>query len=317
MDDCTRPSHTRRQTRKDNNLRLAAFFSCVALTLNLVAPVAISPALAAATADIAPENEQTGSISPSSQHEVGVGQVTPGQEMATLSARLTDQSSSLLKNVHWTVRNTEDAVVFDSDATTAAMALQPGDYSVSMRYGAVEMDESFSLLEGTRMDMRFVLNAGALRVLPRIKGVEAPGLATSTRIFALTGKARGHMVQESATPGEVINLAAGQYRIESRFGEGNAEAVMDVKVTAGMMSAVEIDHRAGVARLAYVGAPNAMVTWEIRRGDETELSDISGLNASVALTPGEYVAIARVGTESLTASFQIREGEARDIMLGN
>lgn len=317
MDDCTRPSHTRRQTRTNKNLRLAAFFSCVALSLTLAATLAAGPALPAAQPDLAPENEQTGSISPSSQHEVAVGQVAAGQEIATLSARLTDQSSNLLKNVHWTVRNLAGDVVFNNDATTAAMALSPGDYTVEARFGAVEMNESFSLLEGTRMDMRFVLNAGALRVLPRIKGVEASGLETTTRIFSLTGKARGHMVEESATPGEVINLAAGQYRVESRFGEGNAVAVMDVKVTPGMISAVEIDHRAGVARLAYVGSPTAKVKWEIRRGDETELSDIVGLNASVALTPGDYVAIARVGSESLTASFQIKEGEARDILLGN
>lgn len=313
MDACTRPSHTRRQTRKNNNLRLAAFSLCVALSLNL----ATKPALTAAQSELAPENEQTGSISPSSQHEVAVGEVIAGQEMVTLSARLTDQSSALVKNLHWTVRNSGGAILFNSDATTAAMALQPGDYRVEARFGAVEMDEAFSLLEGTRMDLRFVLNAGALRVLPRIKGVETPGLDATTRIFALTGKARGRMVEQSATPGEVINLAAGQYRIESRFGEGNALAVMDVKVTPGIMSAVEIDHRAGVARLAYVGSPNAKVKWEIRKGDATELSDIVGLNASVALTPGDYVAIARVGDESLTASFQIKEGEARDIMLGN
>jgi len=313
MDACTRPSHTRRQTGKNNKFRLAAFFSCVALSLNLAA----EPAFPAAQPELAPENDQTGSISPSSQHEVAVGQVPPGQEMATLSARLTDQSSSLLRNVHWLVRNAQGGVVFNSDATTAAMALQPGDYSVSMRFGAVDMEEDFSLLEGTRMDMRFVLNAGALRVLPRIKGVEAAGLATRTRIFALTGKSRGRLVDESAVPGEVINLAAGQYRIESRVGEGNAEAVMDVKVTAGVMSAVEIDHRAGLARLSYVGAPSAAVKWEIRRGEETALTGIYGLNASVTLTPGDYTAIARVGSESLTASFHIKEGEARDIMLGN
>ena len=313
MDDCTRPSHTRRQTRQGLSFRLAAFFSCVAVTCTFMG----TPALPATQPDLEPENEQTGSITPSAEHEVGVAKVLPGQEMATLSARLTDQSANLLRNIHWTVKNASGDIVFDGAATTAAIALQPGYYDVEARYGAVDLDESFTLLEGTRMDMRFVLNAGALRVLPRIKGLDMPGLASSTRIYALTGKARGHMVQESAVPGEVINLAAGQYRVESRFGAGNAVAVMDVKVQPGIMSAVEIDHRAGLARLAYVGSPNTRVEWEIRRGKSTELSNIVGLNANVALLPGDYVAIARVGTERLTASFAIKEGEARDIMLGN
>ena len=32
-------------------------------------------------------------------------------------------------------------------------------------------------------------------------------------------------------------------------------------VNSGMMSAVEIDHAAGLARLSYVGAPDAHVSW--------------------------------------------------------
>ncbi|MBK8771938.1 MAG: hypothetical protein IPM06_16120 [Rhizobiales bacterium] len=313
MDACTRPSHTRRQTRKVQNFRLAALFSCVAISCLLTA----GSALPAAQPELAPENEETGSISPSAEHEVAVAKAAPGQEMATLSARLTDQSAMLLKNVTWHVTNAAGDTVFDGAATTAAVALQPGYYAVEAHYGAVELEESFTLLEGTRMDMRFVLNAGALRVLPRIRGLISPDIGSSTRVYALTGKAKGKMVRETATPGEIINLTAGQYRVESRLITGNAVAVMDVKVTPGIMSAVEIDHRAGLARLSYVGAPDSRVEWEIRRGTETELSNIIGLNANIALQPGDYVAIARIGNERLTASFQIKEGEARDIMLGN
>jgi hypothetical protein len=275
------------------------------------------PALPATQQDLAPENEETASIAPSAQHEVAVEAVAPGQESATLSARLTDQSSSALKGMTWKVRNAAGDTVYDSSATSAAIALQPGFYTVEAHYGSVVLDESFTLLEGTAMELRFVLNAGALRVLPRIKGMAPPGLASMTRIFALTGKSKGKMVQESAIPGTVINLTAGQYRVENRLNGGNAVSVIDVTIQPGIMSSVEIDHRAGLARLAYVGAPDARVEWEIRQGDTTQLANISGINANVALKPGSYTAIARIGNESLTASFLIKEGEARDILLGN
>lgn len=317
MDACTRPSHTRRQTRKAKNFRLAALLPCVAITTLLAFSSMSSPALSAAQADIAPENEETGSIAPSSQHEVAIESVPAGQESATLTARLTDHSSKLLKNMEWTVRNAAGDVVYDGAATSAAIALQPGYYDVEARFGGVTMQESFTLLEGTRMDMRFVLNAGGLRVLPRLKGLTTPEITSQTRIFALTGKSRGQMVEQSAVPGEVINLTAGDYRIECRLLGGNAVAVIDVKIQPGIMSAVDIDYHAGLARLAYVGAPNAKVEWEIRRGGTTELANITGLNAKVVLKPGDYTAIARVGTEKLTATFQIREGEERDILLGN
>lgn len=313
MDACTRPSHTSRQTRKAEGFRLAALLSCVALSSLIM----VGPALPATQQELAPENEETASIAPSAQHEVAVEAVAPGQESATLSARLTDQSASALKGMTWKVRNAAGDMVFDSAATSASIALQPGFYTVEAHYGAVILDESFTLLEGTAMDVRFVLNAGALRILPRIKGMAPPGITSMTRIFALTGKSRGKMVQESTVPGSVINLTAGQYRIENRLTGGNAVSVIDVSVQPGIMSSVEIDHRAGLARLAYVGAPDAKVEWEIRQGDSTQLANLSGINASVALKPGSYTAIARIGGESLTASFQIKEGEARDIMLGN
>jgi hypothetical protein len=313
MDACTRPSHTSRQTRKAEGFRLAALLSCVALSSLIM----VGPALPATQQELAPENEETASIAPSAQHEVAVEAVAPGQESATLSARLTDQSASALKGMTWKVRNAAGDMVFDSAATSASIALQPGFYTVEAHYGAVILDESFTLLEGTAMDVRFVLNAGALRILPRIKGMAPPGITSVTRIFALTGKSRGKMVQESTVPGSVINLTAGQYRIENRLTGGNAVSVIDVSVQPGIMSSVEIDHRAGLARLAYVGAPDAKVEWEIRQGETTQLANISGIIASVVLKPGSYTAIARIGNESLTASFQIKEGEARDIMLGN
>ncbi len=311
MDACTRPSHTRRQTRAANRLRLAALLCCAGL-------ISAGPALpAASTHDIAPENEATASISPSAQHEVALRAVDPGEEMATLSARMTDQSATPVKDTVWKVLNSAGDVVYEGTATTAAIALQPGYYAVEARFGAVKLDETFTVLEGNSMELHFVLNAGALRVLPRIKGLVSNDITSSTRVFALTGKAKGQLVNESATAGEVINLTAGQYRIESRLIRGNAVAVMDVKVQPGVMSAVEIDHRAGLARLSYVGAPSAKVEWDIMRGSTVELAHITGLNASVVLRPGNYIAVARIGNERLTATFQIKEGEARDIMLGN
>ncbi|MFO1033090.1 MAG: hypothetical protein U1E15_03020 [Hyphomicrobiales bacterium] len=274
-------------------------------------------AFASTTNGIEAEDPETASISPSSQHIMEVTPVAPGQEMATFAARLTEGSTSLARDVEWTVTSGSGQVVLASTSTTAAAALPPGFYTVAARYGAIKLDESFTLLEGTSANLVFVLNAGALRVLPRVPGITTPDVASETRIFALTGKAQGKLVEESHVPGEIINLTAGQYRIESRMMMGNAVAVTDVKVKPGVISAVEIDHHAGLARLAYVGAPSAKVKWEIRRGPAVEISSIDGLNASVVLRPGSYTAVAHVGREELSATFQIEDGKARDIMLGN
>ena len=272
----------------------------------------------AATFDeLAPENETTASIQPSAHHELAIDQVAHGAETATFSARLTDASSSLAKDVSWRIRSDAGEVLLETASTTASLALVPGLYRVEATYGGIKLEESFTLLEGNALQLRFVLNAGALRVLPRLKGTTPPDVTSHTRVFALSGKAKGQLVSKELMPGEMLTLAAGQYRIESRMSFGNAFAVTDVKIRPGVISGVEIDYRAGIARLNYVGAPNANVQWDIKRGDIVEISAIKGLSASLVLQPGNYTAIARVGEETLTATFKVVDGESRDIMLGN
>jgi len=274
-------------------------------------------ALPATPPELQPEQEETATLSPSVQHEVSMKQVLKGREMAVLSARLTDASVTPVGNVSWKLRNSVGDVVFDSTAETVAVGLHPGYYDVELKFGSINLVESFTLLEGHGLSINFVLNAGALRVLSRIKDLATPDFSSDTFIYALNGKAKGRLVTRSSTPGEIVNLAAGQYRIENRLKLGNATAVIDVKVQPGIMSAVEINHRAGLARLSYVGSTADKVEWEIRRGALTEMQHLNGVNVSVVLRPGKYIAVARVGGERLTASFLIKEGEARDIQLGN
>jgi hypothetical protein len=94
-------------------------------------------------------------------------------------------------------------------------------------------------------------------------------------------------------------------------------AVADVHVKPGVMSAVEIDHAAGLARLSYVGAPDIDVSWLVTNEKGEVLPAIAGLSANVVLKPGSYVAKAQIGDELLTATFDIRVGQERDILLGN
>ena len=121
----------------------------------------------------------------------------------------------------------------------------------------------------------------------------------------------------SVTPGEIIRLPEGTYRVESQVSTGNVKAVADVHVTAGRVATVKIAHKAGLARLAFVGAPNSAVRWEIEDQSGSAIATRGGINANVTLLPGTYTARAEVGAELLTATFNIAAGEVRDIMLGN
>jgi hypothetical protein len=250
-------------------------------------------------------------------HDIAIEIVKPGNEGLELSARLSESGGLIERDISWTLRDAQGAVVYDQTTELAHVAVPPGDYFVEARYGSASFSQSLTLLEANRLMVSFVLEVGGIRVLPRVQGLGLTAAQTQSLVYALSGADKGKLITISKVPGEILRVKSGDYRIESRFTAGNAVAVVDVHVNSGLMSAVEIDHSAGLARLSYVGAPNARVSWLVSDDHGAQLPAIDGLSANVVLKPGAYTAKARIGTELLTASFDIAAGQERDILLGN
>jgi hypothetical protein len=250
-------------------------------------------------------------------HDIAIEIVKPGNEGLELSARLSESGGLIERDISWTLRDAQGDIVYNKNTELAHVALPPGDYSVEARYGSAIFSQNLTLLEANRLMVSFVLEVGGIRVLPRVHGLGLTSAQTQSLVYALSGADKGRLITISKVPGEILRVKSGDYRIESRFSTGNAVAVVDVHVNSGVMSAVEIDHAAGLARLSYVGAPSAQVSWLVSDDHGKVLPAIDGLSASVVLKPGAYTAKAQIGTELLTASFDIVAGQERDILLGN
>jgi hypothetical protein len=250
-------------------------------------------------------------------HDIAIEIVKPGNEGLELTARLSESSGLIERDISWTLRDAQGTVVYDKSTELAAIAVPPGDYSVQALYGSAGFSQNLTLLEANRLIVSFVLDVGGIRVLPRVKGLGLAPTQSQSLVYALSGANKGKLITISKMPGEILRVKAGDYRIESRFAAGNAVAVADVNVKPGVMSAVEIDHAAGLARLSYVGAPDADVSWLVTNEKGEALPAIAGLSANVVLKPGTYVAKAQIGNELLAASFDIVAGQERDILLGN
>jgi hypothetical protein len=250
-------------------------------------------------------------------HEIAIEIVKPGSEGLELTARLSQTSGLIERDIAWVLRDAQGGVVYDGKASLANISAPPGDYTVEATYGSARFSQDLTLLEANRLMVSFVLDVGGIRILPRLKNIGLAPADAQSFVYAISGRNKGRLITISKTPGEILRVEAGDYRIESRFAAGNAVAVADVHVKAGIMSAVEIDHAAGLARLAYVGAPNANVSWQVTDAAGDALPTIEGLSASVVLKPGTYIAKAKIGDEYLSANFVISEGQARDILLGN
>jgi hypothetical protein len=311
MDVSTRPSHRRRQDCAQYLRRLAALSFSAALCL---APL---PLHAATIADDQSSPELVSSIAQDASHEVAIRTVEAGQETISLAARLSTVTNALAEDVEWEVRSQNGELVVKDRQTELNSKLRPGAYVIEARYGAVSIRETLNLPQGHSLAVNFVLNAGGLRILPKLKDVADPGLNSHCLIYALSGPAKGKLITHSKLPGEVLKLAAGQYRIESRLGDGNAIVVADVRVKPGRMSAIEVRHIAGLARLSYVGASSAKVVWDIKHEGGEKITSKTGLSYAIALQPGIYLAEAHVNGEMLSARFKISAGEERDILLGN
>ena len=311
----TRPSHTRRQMKAPTQRRLAAFFFA---TLIACSPVTMKQSQAALTAEqLMQKGAVTGSLAPDAAHEVSILQATPGEEQLMLSARLTPVSVNLAKDVTWAVRDANGELQFEETATEAARRLAPGEYIVEAQYGSVAIRQTVTLVPGNSVSISFVLNAGGLRVLPAMQGLPSKGLESQVLVYAMAGLSQGKLVANSNRPGELLKLPAGPYRVETRLGAGNASAVADVNINPGKLSALEINLHAGLARLSFVGSPEAEVNWTIKPEQGPAIAHFIGLDGQVPLKPGNYTAEAHVNGETLTASFTIADGEQRDIVLGN
>lgn len=250
-------------------------------------------------------------------HDVAIELVAAGREGLELSARLSEDGGLIERPITWTVSSVSGESLYSEDVPVAQVAVKAGSYLVGIKYGAVQLSQTVTVADGTKIIASFVLDAGGIRVLPRLRELGLPVTPSRSLVFALSGHRKGQLIATSQEPGEILRVPAGEYRIESRFDHGNVSAVADVDVKPGLMSAVEIDHAAGLARLAFVGAPHAHVEWIIADAKGNALLPISGLSANVVLKPGTYTATARTGAETLSAKFVVASGESRDIILGN
>lgn len=248
-------------------------------------------------------------------HDIAIEQVDPGHEGLELSARLSEDGGLIERPIGWTIRAATGEPVFTGETGTADVALAPGDYRIEARYGTAALARDLTVIEGHRLIVRFVLDIGGLRILPRIGGVGLSGVAARSLIYAADGPRRGQLIATSRQPGEIVRVSAGLYRIESRFAAGNAVAVTDVRVKPGLMSAVEIDHRAGLAHLALAGTAADAVRWTVTGDNGMTLGAIAGPAPELVLRPGRYTALAEVGGARLSRAFTIAAGEELEILV--
>jgi hypothetical protein len=249
-------------------------------------------------------------------HRIAVGDVGLGHEGISLSAQLGVDSTQAVSGVTWRIRRTGGDTIFSGVAAEATSLVLPGEYLVDAKYGPASFEEAFNVEPGQHLSVNLILNIGAVRILPTVPGVSDAAIKAVSKVFALSGLDRGKLVAQSQVPGEVIELMAGEYRVESHFVDGNAAAVSDVTIKPGTMSAIEFHHNAGIARLAQANNVGGPVAWIITGSTGEVISLNSFATRDVVLKPGHYSALAKFNGSEFQTGFDLAAGETQTITLG-
>ena len=237
-----------------------------------------------------------------------------GTEGFELAARLKEHGGLISRPISWhvyrlfTAPDVGGELVYEGETAIADFLAQPGDYRIDLAYGLARFSRIVTLERGQRLSLAFNLNIGGLRILSRLAAPPSVSFRTSHRIYALSGADRMRLVAENAVPGDLLRLPAGRYRIESHLMPGNAIARSDIEVKPGMLSAVDVDHEAGIASLALDGAVPSGVTWQVLDGAGRVAASAAGPATDVILSPGRYQVEVAVGSATLTRSITISAG---------
>jgi hypothetical protein len=242
-------------------------------------------------------------------HDIGVSTVKSGQEGLVLSARFSENGTELVRDVNWKIRNRYGKEVFNGTSTNIDAILAPDDYQIDAIYGSAQVTQGVTVHAGTKLMVSFVLNVGGLRILPHLNGKFSASATSHSTIYSTAGQ----LVMTSFTPGEIIKLNAGEYRIENRFDAGNVVAVTNIRVNAGRMSAVEINHHVGIATLKYTGDTTANLQWIITDVQGITLPALTGRTPDIILRPGHYKV--RVTGQSNLTEFEIAADEEKLIVV--
>ena len=245
-----------------------------------------------------------------------------------LRARLTSEMRVISRPVEWAVYKVEDTdetlwtQVGAVRSANPTIELDPGEYLVRARYGYVTASKMITVNAGKLADTVFVLNAGGLRILSHLVFVDTPVGTTATH-FVYTGdtdeNGMRQLIAKSQLQGEIIRLNAGRYRVISRLGEANSVVSTDVEVNPGVLTAVEVNHKAGVLNLrvdevtsADAGENANLVVFDA----EGKLVLRSRGTAAVAiLAPGTYTVSAEHNGRKITRDLSIRIGENKAMSL--
>ena len=249
--------------------------------------------------------------------------LTSAPQPVALTALITQDGTPIPDGLVWRIFDTkpdasgELALVAKSDLGEPTLEIPPGEYVVHVAYGRAQASEPMSVVPGPNAKT-FILDAGALRLNSAVTGdIAIPAGQLKFDIFTAGEESERTLVAEGLQPNDIVTLNAGTYHIVSYFGTINAVVRADLRVEAGQLTDATLYHHASEVSFKLVseagGEAIADVEWTVKTADGATVFTELGAFPSTVLAEGDYLVLAKQGTQVFNREFQVQPGATREI----
>ena len=274
---------------------------------------------------LAPPAQTPLTMPPAGSPEAATPMVPAGKVALVLSARFGKEAPAITGGLIWRVypakadRDGKFHLVKQDKSAAPTFLLPPGHYIVHVGFGLATAVRPVTLL-GPTVHEAFELPAGGLRMEGRVGDVKIPAGQISFDVYKgsqFEPREDRRPIAEHVLSGKVVVVPEGTYYIVSNYGDANAVVRSDIRVQAGKLTDITINHRAAAITLKLVaekgGEALANTAWSVLTPGGDVIKESIGAFPRVILAEGEYRAIARNEGKVFEREFNVVAGVDGDI----
>ena len=273
-------------------------------------PVALPPAAPPSSAAVVP----------------AVPMVPAGQVALMVNARFGREPPNIAGGLHWRIypdkpdANGVFRMLREERAAAPIFVLPPGGYVVHVSFGLATAARKVQLRSETVRET-FELAAGGARFEGRVGDSRIPPGQVTFDVFRGSqfegGGGEQRALASNVATADVVLLPEGTYHVISNYGNSNATVRSDIRVQAGKLIDVVVNHRAAVITLKLVnergGEALANTQWSVLTPGGDVVKEAVGAFPKVILAEGEYSVVARNEDKTYNGKFKVEPGFDREI----